>query len=97
MKFIFTNLVKGSNNNLYVFTNSALLMMSTNVEVYNTIYYFYIQNVNWKNNQIFINYNQNIDGRNYCQFNVENENIAKKVCNILIEETAKNKDNFNDI
>ena len=97
MTFIFTNLVKGSSNNLYVFTNSSLLMMSTNIEVYNTIYFFYIANVSWKNNQILINYNQNIDGRNYCQFNVENDNVAEKVCSILIEETAKNKDNFNDI
>ena len=97
MQFIFTNLVIGSKNNLYVFTNSALLMMTSNVEVYNTIYYFYIQNVERNNNQILINYNQNIDGRNYYQFQAENEKIAQNVCSILIEETAKNKDNFNDI
>ena len=97
MKFIFTNFLKGSNNNIYVFTDSAFLIMTTNVEVYNTIYYFYISNVNWRNNQIFINYNQNIDGNNFYQFYVENSNFAQKLCNILIEETAKNKDNFNDI
>ena len=97
MQFIFTNLVKGSNTNLYVFTNSALLMMTANIEVYNTIYYFCIANVNWNNNQIYINFNQNIDGRNYLNFCVENENVAHIVCNILMEETAKNKDNFKDI
>ena len=97
MNFIFTDLVKGNNNNLYVFTTSSLLLMSTNIEVYNIIYYFYIKSVNFKNNQICITYNQNIDGRDNFIFNVENNIIAQKVCRILIEETAKNKDNFNDI
>jgi hypothetical protein len=97
IQFIFTNLVKGSINNIYIFTNSALLMMSSNFEVYNTIYYFCIDKVNWRGNSIVINYNQNIDGMNCCEFKVENEKVANRVCNILIEETAKNKDNFNDI
>lgn len=97
MNFIFTDLVKGNNNNLYIFTTSSLLMMSKNIEVYNIIYYFYIKSVNFKNNQICITYNQNIDGRDNFIFNVENNIIAQKVCRILIEETAKNKDNFNDI
>ena len=97
MKFIFTNLIKGSETNLYIFTTSSLLMMTSNFEIYNTIYYFYISHVKWKDNQIIINYNQIIDGNNFCQFYVENPNIAQKVYNILIEETAKNKDNFKDI
>ena len=97
MKFIFTNLVKGKNNNLYVFTNSMLLMLSSNIEIFNTIYYYYIANTQWKYNEIYIQYNQNIDGRNFCRFKVENESMAQKICNILIEETAKNQDNFNDI
>ena len=99
MNCIFTNLVKGSENNLYVFTTNSLLMMSTNVEIYNTIYYYYIDtnNVLFNNNEIFIKYNQNIDGRTYCQFKVENPQIAEKVCTILKEEALRNKDNFNDI
>ena len=99
MKIFFTNLVKGSENNLYVFTTSSLLMMSTNVEIYNTIYYYYIDinNILRNNNEIFIKYNQNIDGRTYCQFKVENPQVAEKVCTILKEEAVRNKDNFNDI
>ena len=99
MNFIFTNLVKGSETNLYVFTNSCLLMMSTNIEVYNTIDYYYIDinNILLNNNEIFIKFNQNIDGRTYCQFKVENPQIAQKICSILKEEALRNKDNFNDI
>ena len=33
----------------------------------------------------------------YEQRNAENNIIAQNVCRILIEETAKNKDNFNDL
>ena len=99
MKCIFTNLIKGSENNLYVFTTNSLLMMSTNIEIYNTIYYYYIDinNILWNNNEIFIKFNQNIDGRTYCQFKVENPKVAEKVCTILKEEALRNKDNFNDI
>ena len=95
--FIFTNLIRENNNNLYVFTTSALLMMSSNFEVYNIIYYFCVDNVNRNHNQVNIKFNQSIDGRFGFEFNAENEEIANRVCNILIEETAKNKDNFNDI
>ena len=99
MKFNFTNLVKGSENNIYIFTTSSLLMMSTNIEIYNTIYYYYIDinNIFWKNNEIYIKFNQNIDGRDYCQFKVENAKVAEKVCTILKEEAFKNIDNFYDI
>ena len=67
--------------------------------MYNTIYYYYIDinNILRNNNEIFIKYNQNIDGRTYCQFKVENPQVAEKVCTILKEEAVRNKDNFNDI
>ena len=72
-------------------------MMTANIEVYNTIYYFYIKSVNYQNNQVCITYNQIIDGKGNFIFYAENNIIAQNVCRILIEETAKNKDNFNDI
>ena len=97
MNFIFTNLVKDKSNNLFVFTNSLLIILSNNFEIYSTIYYYYIANAYWKNNTIYIQYNQIIDGGNSYQFNVESESLAQIICNILIEETAINHDNFNDL
>ena len=49
------------------------------------------------NNKINIDYNQNIDGSNFYQIVVENNDIAQKICSILKEEITKNKDNFDDI
>ena len=96
MNFIFTNLVKDKSKDLFVFTNFLLIILSNNFEIYSTIYY-YIANVSWKNKAIYIQYNQIIDGGNSFQFSVESERLAQITCNIIIEETATNHDNFNDL
>lgn len=36
-------------------------------------------------------------GENSFQFSVESERLAQIICNIIIEETAINHDNFNDL
>ena len=45
MQFIFNNLVK-EKNNIFVFTNISLLMITNEFDIYNTFDYFYIENVN---------------------------------------------------
>ena len=93
---IVNNLIK-DNDNLYVFTNSCLLIMNSKLEIYDNIHYFYIDEVITENNTIYIKYNQDIEGNSFTNFYVENDKLVKQISYILTEETAKNKDNINDI
>ena len=95
MNFVFIDLLRGKNNNLYVFTNLSLLLMSTYFEVYNVIYYFYIAEVILDKNIIYIKYNQNIDGSFSYQISEKDEYLAKIIAQKL-EDFSKNKDDFND-
>ena len=95
MNFIFIDLLRGNNYNLYVFTNVSLILMTTYMEVYNIIYYFYIAEVKLDKNIIYIRYNQNIDGNSYFQFKEQNEMLARKIAEKL-DFISKNKDDFND-
>jgi hypothetical protein len=92
----FTNLVQ-EKNIIFIFTNVFLLMMTKDLEIYNTIYYYYIGKVSCSSNKINIDYNQIIDGSNFYQIIVDNNDIAKKIHLILNDEIMKNKDNFNDL
>jgi hypothetical protein len=96
MNFVFIDLLKGNNNNLYVFTNVSLMLMTTNLEVYNIIYYFYVAEVKWNKNMVYIRYNQNIDGNSYFQFKEQNETLASIVAKKL-DDFSKNKDDLNDV
>ena len=96
MNFVFIDLIITNNNNLYVFTNMSLILMNTYMEVYNVIYYFYIEEVKFDRNTIYIKYNQPIDGNLYFQFKEQNEIIAKKIAQKL-DDISKNKDDFNDV
>ena len=96
MNFIFIDLIKTNNNNLYVFTNMSLILMTTYMEVNNIIYYFYIEEVKLDRNIIYIKYNQPIDGNLYFQLKEQNEVIAKKIAQKLYD-ISKNKDDFNDV
>ena len=95
MNYIFIDLLKGNNNNLYVFTNVSLILMTTYMEVYNVIYYFYIDEIILDRNIIYVRYNQNIDGNSFCQIKENNEIIANKIAQKL-DDFRKNKDDFND-
>ncbi len=95
MNFVFIDLLKGKNNNLYVFTNLSLILMSTYFEVYNVIYYFYIAEVKLDKNIIYIKYNQNIDDSLSYQISEKDEYLAKIIAQKL-EDFSKNKDDFND-
>ena len=95
MNFVFIDLLRGKNNNLYVFTNLSLILMSTYFEVYNVIYYFYIAEVKLDKNIIYIKYNQNIDGSFSYQISEKDEYLAKIIAQKL-EDFSKNKDDFND-
>ena len=95
MNFVFIDFLKGKNNNLYVFTNLSLILMSTYFEVYNVIYYFYIAEVKLDKNIIYIKYNQNIDGSFSYQISEKDEYLAKIIAQKL-EDFSKNKDDFND-
>ena len=95
MNFVFIDLLRGTNNNLYVFTNIALILMSTYIEVYNIIYYFYIEEIKLDKNIIEIKYNQNIDGTFVYQIKEQDEYLAKIIAQKL-QDFSKNKDDFND-
>ena len=95
INFIFIDLLRGNNNNLYVFTNMSLILMSTYMEIYKEIYYFYIEEVILDKNVVYIRYNQNIDGNSFFQFKEKNEMLAQKVAEKL-DYFSKNKDDFND-
>ena len=95
MNFIFIDLLRGNNYNLYVFTNVSLILMTTYMEVYNIIYYFYIAEVKLDKNIIYIKYNQNIDGNSFFQFKEQNEMLAGKIAEKL-DFISKNRDDFND-
>ena len=96
MNYIFLDLIKTNNYNLYVFTNMSLILMTSYMEVYNVIYYFYIAEVKLNRNTIYIKYNQQIDGNSFFQFKEQNEVIAKKIAQKL-DDFSKNKDDFNDV
>ena len=96
MNFVFIDLLKGNNNNLYVFTNVSLILMTTYLEVYNIIYYFYVAEIKLDKNSIYIRYNQNIDGSSFFQFKEQDETLAAKVAQKL-NEFSKNKDELNDV
>ena len=96
MNYIFIDLLKGNNYNLYVFTNMSLILMSTYMEVYNVIYYFYVDEVKLDRNTIYVKYNQQIDGNFFFQFKEQDENVAKNVAQKL-DDFSKNKDDFNDM
>ena len=93
--FIFIDLLRGINNTLYVFTNMSLVLMTTEIEVYNIIYYFYIAEVILDKNIVYIRYNQNIDGNSFFQLNAHDEILAKIIAQKL-DDISKNKDDFND-
>ena len=96
MNFVFIDLLQGNNNNLYVFTNVSLILMTTYLEVYNIIYYFYVAEIKLDKNSIYIRYNQNIDGSSFFQFKEQDETLAAKVAQKL-NEFSKNKDELNDV
>ena len=96
MNYIFIDLLKGNNYNLYVFTNMSLILMSTYMEVYNVIYYFYVDEIKLDRNTIYVKYNQQIDGNFFFQFKEQDENVAKNVAQKL-DDFSKNKDDFNDM
>ena len=95
MNFVFIDLLRGTNNNLYVFTNISLILMSNYIEVYNIIYYFYIEEIKLDKNIIEIKYNQNIDGTLDYQIKEQDEYLAKIIAQKL-QDFSKNKDDFND-
>ena len=95
MNYIFIDLIKANNYNLYVFTNMSLILMTTYMEVYNVIYYFYIAEVKLDKNTIYIRYNQQIDGNSFFQFKEPNAVLAQKIAQKL-DDFSKNKDDFND-
>ncbi len=66
------------------------------MEVYNIIYYFYVAEVKWNKNMVYIRYNQIIDGNSYFQFKEQNETLASIVAKKL-DDFSKNKDDLNDV
>ena len=95
MNYVFLDLIKANNYNLYVFTNMSLILMTTFMEVYHIIYYFYIAEVKLDRNTIYIRYNQQIDGNSFFKFKEPNEVLAQKIAKKL-DDFSKNKDDFND-
>ena len=95
MNYIFIDLIKANNYNLYVFIYMSLILMTTYMEVYNVIYYFYIAEVKLDKNTIYIRYNQQIDGNSFFQFKEPNAVLAQKIAQKL-DDFSKNKDDFND-
>ena len=88
-KLCYKNIIKGIKR-IFLFTDSCLLIFrEDDLEIIEQIKYIIIKDTKEEKNNIVINYNQKVDGRNTYKINCEDKVICHKVNKILLEELDK--------
>ena len=88
-KLCYKNIIKGIKR-IFLFTDSCLLIFrEDDLEIIEQIKYIIIKDTKEEKNNILINYNQKVDGRNTYKINCEDKVICHKVNKILLEELDK--------